>query len=326
MYAYAFGSFASGLAIVPDSIAGFPSRPAISMLAVGSFVGLNLLGAKSTGMAENIMVAAKILVLLVLGGGGIIYGVRQDRLVLGLSELASFAPVMAAAVSFVAFQGWQLLYYDQESIRDPISTIRKAVYIAIPSAVVIYVIVAVTTLSLAPPEVIQSEPERALAVAADPFIPYGSVIISIAALFSTGSAINATLFSCGYFAKSMLSSDLLPDRVGDSSRKGLPRRTVIGLGIVTAGFAAWGTLGAITSFASLAFIVVFGGTCALAFLQRDSARAAIFPAIGAVGATLFFGLMFYHLYSAERDTFFSVIGITVVALGLELFYFERVDR
>mgnify|MGYP000200471958 FL=1 len=32
---------------------------------------------------------------------------------------------MAANVSFVAFQGWQLLFYDQEGIDDPAETIRR---------------------------------------------------------------------------------------------------------------------------------------------------------------------------------------------------------
>lgn len=102
-------------------------------------------------------------------------------------------------------------------------------------------------------------------------MPYGFVIISLAALFSTGSAINAILFSTGYFAKGMILSDLLPNRVGDSSTTGLPQRTVLLLGAITATFATYGSLNAITSFASLAFIVVFVGMCLLAFHERHRA-------------------------------------------------------
>ena len=326
MYAYAFGSFATGLPYVPTEVAGLPARPLVSILAIAGFVGLNMLGARATGSTENVLVGVKIAILLVMGLGGLGYGWTHGGLETGLGQLStpSFGPIMAAAVSFVAFQGWQLLFYDQESIADPVETIRKAVYVAIPSAVGIYVVVAITTLSLAPADVIQTHPERALAVAADPFLPYGYLIISVAALFSTGSAINATLFSSGYFAKGMLSDDLLPDRVGDSSADGLPYRTLLLLGIVTATLSAVGTLGAITSFASLAFIVVFGGMCYLALRQhdRENVTAAI-PLVGGIGSIGFFVLMFWHLYRAEPETFVSVVVIAVAVLTVELLYFER---
>lgn len=324
MYAYAFGSFAVGLEVFPNSVLHLPMRPVLSVLAVAGFVALNLLGAESTGAAENVLVGVKLMILLAFGVGGVYYGAVRGQLEFGWARVGSFRPIMAAAISFVAFQGWQLLYYDQESVDDAVSTVQNAVYIAIPSAVGLYVFVAVTTVSLAPMDVIRQHPERALAVAADPFVPYGFVIISLAALFSTGSAINATLFSTGYFAKGMLSNDLLPDRVGDSSTQGLPHRTVIGIGLLTAGFATYGSLNAITSFASLAFIVVFGGVCVLAFRERHRGvlRPTI-PMMGALGSIAFFVLMFWHLYQAEWETFLAVLGIAVGVVAVELLYFER---
>lgn len=324
MYAYAFGSFAVGLDVIPHTVGAIPLRPIVSVAAVAAFVGLNLLGAQSSGSAENVMVAIKIGILLVLGLGGLYYGLSRGQLETGLSQLASFDPVIAAAISFVAFQGWQLLFYDQERIDDAVSTIRKAVYIAIPAAMGIYVIVALTTVSLVPLEVIQEDPERALAVAADPVLPYGFIIISLAALFSTGSAINATLFSSGYFAKQMLADGLLPDRVGGAKAEGLPMRTLCVLGVITAALAAYGSLNAITSFASLTFILVFGVVDFLAFQQRDRAEVnALVPALGLVGSSGFFVLMSWHLFQAERGTFYVVLGLAVAIVAVELLYFER---
>ncbi|MDY6764809.1 MAG: APC family permease [Halobacteria archaeon] len=324
MYAYAFGSFTVGLALVPDSVAGYPLRPAVSVIAVGAFVVLNLVGAQATGSAENILVGGKVAILLVLGIGGIYYGFNTAQLEYGISSLTSFSPIMAAGISFVAFQGWQLLFYDQESFKNPIGTIRKAVYISVLSAVGIYIIVAVTTVSLAPLSVIKSHPERALAVAADPFIPYGFTIISLAALLSTGSAINATLFSSGYFTKGMLSDDLVPDQVGEASASGVPTRTVLLLGVVVSAFTAYGTLGAITSFASLTFIIVFGAMSYLAFRQRDQEEVnPVVPSVGIIGATGFFLLMFWHLFQAERNTFYAVLLIAFAVVAVETLYFKR---
>lgn len=331
MYAFAFGEFTITLPYFPESVAGIPMRPVISVLAVAGFVGLNMGGARATGSTENVLVGAKILVLLVFGVGGILYAVSiaSAPVQIGTSQLTSFNPIMAAAVAFVAFQGWQLLFYDQGSLGNPLEQIPKAIYIAIPVAVLIYALVAVATFNLAP-QALQSHPHTALTEAAATIggvvglASFGAIIISLSALFSTGSAINATLFSAGYFAKGMLSDDLLPDRVGDSSASGVPSRTVLLLGVITAAFTAYGSLEAITSFASLAFIVVFGGMSALAFTQRDTEHlTAVWPAVGAVGATGFFILMFYHLYSAQRGTFYAVLLITAVVLAVELLYFER---
>lgn len=331
MYAFAFAEFAIALPLVPESLSGLPLRPAISVLAVAAFVALNLLGARATGSAENVLVAAKILVLVTFGLGGIGYVLfaSPDPVHLGVSKLTSFGPIMAAAVSFVAFQGWQLLFYDQESMGDPLEKIPKAVYIAIPVAVFVYVIVAVATYNLAP-QALQSHPHTALTDAASTIAGVvglasaGAIVLSLSALFSTGSAINATLFSSGYFAKGMLSDDLLPDRVGDSSASGVPSRTLLLIGVITAAFTAYGSLSAITSFASLAFIVVFGAMSALAFTRRDTDRiTAVWPAVGAVGAAFFLLLMFYHLYTAERGTFYAVLVIAVAVLLVELLYFER---
>ena len=331
MYASAFAEFTVGFAVVPGSLAGLSLRPVVAVLAVAGFVGLNLLGAQATGTTEVVLVAAKVAILLAFGVVGLVFlGVWEPQPVkTGVAELAGTGPVMAAAVSFVAFQGWQLLFYDQDSIEDPVSTVRESVYVSIPVAVLVYVLVAVVTVNVAP-QALQQRPHVALAKAAERMLgpvglsAVGYVVISLSALLSTGSAINATLFSSAHFAKGLLSEDLLPDRIGDGDADGVPTRTVLVLGAVTAAFAASGGLGAVTSFASLAFIAVFGVVSAIAFSERDrDAVNPIPPALGLVGAASFLPLLFYHLFWAERPTFWLVLVLAVVVLGLELLYFER---
>ncbi|WP_323674941.1 APC family permease [Halorubellus sp. PRR65] len=332
MYAFAFAEFALWFDAVPEHAMGVGLRPAISVLAVAGFVALNLLGAQTTGVAEAVLVALKVGILLAFGVVGVAYAVGyapEVSLQSGLADLGAVTPLMGAAISFVAFQGWQLLFYDQESIADPVSTIKTAVYVSIPVAVGIYVLVAVVTTNLVP-QALEQHPHTALVDAARTMVsPWGvgglaAVVVSASALFSTGSAINATLFSSAHFAKGLLSADLLPDQVGDAAAEGLPTRTVLVLGAITAALAAWGSLDAITSFASLAFILVFGGVSALAFAQRDrDAVDPVLPAVGAVGAFAFFPLMFLHLYAAQRETFWLVLAVAGVVIAVELLYFER---
>jgi amino acid transporter len=333
MYAYAFAEFSLGFAAVPASYVGVPLRPVLSVVAVALFVALNLLGARTTGTAENVLVAVKVVILVAFGVFGVVYATRFSGtgISAGVDKLTTPGPIVAAAISFVAFQGWQLLFYDQESIENQVETIRRAVYVAIPSAVAVYVLVAVVTVALAP-EALRDHPHVALADAASAMLSVfglsslGFALISVSALFSTGSAINATLFSASHFAKRLIQGDLLPDRFGDGDADGVPETTVVVIGAITAAFAVYGSLSAITSFASLAFIVVFGGVSALTFRERgrgDTDIHPVPPAIGAVGAGGFAPLMLFNLYSREPGTFWMVLVLAAFVVGVELLYFER---
>ena len=323
MYAFAFGSFATKLLGVETAL-GVPLRPVVSVLSVLGFVLLNVLGARASGVTEVLLVAAKVGILLIFGVWGFYFGARTGQLTTGFSSVATGGLLMSAALSFVAFQGWQLLFYDEGSLRNARTTIPQAIYLSIPVSLGLYVLVAVVTTGLLQPETIAANPEVSLAIAAEPFMgQMGFILISVAALFSTGSAINATLFSAAHFATGMLEDDLLPDRIGDADADGAPTRTLLVLGLITAAFTAYGSLQGITSFASLAFITVFGSMSFLAFRHRAGLRTGILPAVGVVGAVLFFPSLVYHLAVMEPAVFSVVLVVTVVLLGLEILYFER---
>ncbi|MFB6081921.1 MAG: APC family permease [Halanaeroarchaeum sp.] len=324
MYAFAFAEFTIGFSMIPSAVAGVALRPIISVSAVGLFVLLNVGGARVTGSAENVLVAAKVGILIAFGVWGLVYIVPMTNqpLQVGLGHLTGITPIIAASIALVAFQGWQLLFYDQERITDPLETIPRAVYGSILAAVAIYVMVAVVTTNLAP-QAIQTHPHVALGDAASAMLGYvglsdlGFVIISLSALFSTGSAINATLFSSAHFAKGLLDADLLPDNFGSADVDGVPERTILILGAITAAFTAWGSLRAITSFASLSFIVVFGTISVLALRHRDhEAINPVPPAVGALGTSVFAPVLFFSLYRREPNTFWMVLVIAVLVVGV----------
>ncbi|MFB6164900.1 MAG: APC family permease [Haloarculaceae archaeon] len=326
MYAFAFGSFA--VRLLPGWLAGsLPMRPVLSVIGVALFVGLNVAGARATGRSEEALVATKISILLIVSVWGLYYGWQQGAVSIGLSRMASVGLVTATAISFVSFQGWQLLVYDYDSIKDPLSTIPKAIYLSIVGAIIVDSLVAILVTSLVKTSVIQADPEIAVAHAVQPFLGHiGFVFIALAALFSTGSAINGTLFSAAHFAKGMLSDDLVPQKFGDADASGAPERTLLLLGLVTAVFTAYGSLEGITSFGSLAFMVVFGVMSGLALYKRDELDVdvnPVIPAIGLLGTAAFFPILLWHLYTTEWGVFLTVVALAVAVVGVEVIYFER---
>jgi amino acid transporter len=324
MYASAFGSYFVELVGV-HTVAGLPLRPVVSVAVVATFVGLNLAGAHASGRTEELLVAAKVTILLVFVGGGLYYGLQHGAIHAGLSAMA-VGPLVAAAISFVAFEGWELLLYDQNSIDDPKTTVRRAIYISIVVAALLYAFVALATTNLVSTAVIRQHSETALAVAAEPFLgTAGFVLISVAALLSTGSAINATLFSTARFSRRLVSYDLLPDQFSERDRSGAePVRPLLVLGALAAAVTVVGSLRGIAAFASLTFIVIGGGMNYLALRERGRVGTSVAVAvIGLLGTVVTVPLLLYHLYDVEFGAFVTVIAISVAVVLAEMLYFER---
>lgn len=327
MYAYAFGAFAAKMIGIAH-IFGVPLRPALSVLVVVLFIGLNLLGARESGIVEDVLVFLKVGIIVLFGIWGLWWGATHHTINLGLSELG-IDPVIAAAVSFVSFEGWQLLLYDQEQFENPKETLTKAIYIAIPIAALIYILVSFVTTSLLPPETVSARPEAALLFASIKINIWLMYAVALSALFSTASAINATMFSTALFSKGLIEDGLLPAVFESSEEEGLPDKLIGLIGFLTILFTVYGSLTGITEFASLSFIVVFGAMCTLAYVYRgdhedyDERISAIPPVVGALGCLLFFPLLLWHLFAVQRPVFEAVVLIALAVFSLEFLYFKR---
>lgn len=320
LYAYAFGSYFTELTGV-RSVRGIPLRPLVTLLVIVAFVGLNIAGAHASGRTEDVLVGLKVLILLGFGVGGFYYGLRRGEIRSGLSNFR-FGTVLAAAIGFVAFEGWELLLFDQESIENPRRTIRTAIYSSIVGVTALYVIVAVVTTNLVSAQTIQQQSETALAIAAKPFLgAIGFFLISIAALFSTGSALNATLFSASRLSQMLIADDLLPSRLRSGGAE--PIRPLLALGALSALLGIFGSLTVISSFASLAFVTIFDGFSLLAFRERSSPATAVLPAVGFLGAGATIVGLLYYLFANQPNVFVTVIALVVAVVAVEVLYFER---
>ncbi|MFB6171408.1 MAG: APC family permease [Haloarculaceae archaeon] len=341
MYAFAFGSYLRELVGVTQ-LFGVPTRPLFSIGAVALFGGLNLLGARASGRTEDALVASKVGILLLFSAGGLYYGATHGSLASGIGALG-IGPLTTAAIAFVAFEGWELLMFDQDSIENPKQTVRTAIYASIAGTTVLYILVAVVTTNLVPTSVIKQHAETALAVAAKPFFgSLGFTLIAVAAVISTASALNATLFSAARLADQMsnavtgqhqgadqsartdggasLSGHAAPSKhhrsVGADDQSP-PIRTILVLGVLAAIFTLYGNLNSITSFASGAFTTIFGGISLLALVNRgDAIWTTLFPAIGTVGAAATLLALLWNLHTTNPQVLVTVAVIWAVVLSV----------
>jgi amino acid transporter len=190
LYAFAFGSY--GASFFPAAAQPLWRHIFLSAVIV-LFTGLNLLGARAVGRAENGIVVIKVLILLLFLGVGA-FSVQGAN----IAPVAWAAPMQLVAggmIIFLAYEGFELIANTAENVRSPRKTLPRAYYTAVIFVIGLYVLVSLVTVGNLPLDKIIAAKDYALAEAARPFLgAAGFALIAVAALLSTASAINATLY------------------------------------------------------------------------------------------------------------------------------------
>lgn len=277
VYAFTFGQY---LGHVVGLGPWFPRAAAVAIMAL--FIGVNLRGVGEAGGVEIFLVWFKLVVLVGLAGWGLAQW-SPPMLSQGVPDAGLGAALFGAASVFMAYEGFQLLTYDYDDIEEPRRTLPRAVVSAIVVVIVVYVVVALgTTMLIGAQQVVEHE-EVALAIAGRQALgTFGLIAVTIAAAFSTGSAINSTLFATARLAYTVAEDGELPSTFDHRNAQGIPDRAVIGLGSAAAVLTVVGTLTSLVEAASLAFLFTFAVVCGLAFRQRAGRR--IFTGLGSLAA------------------------------------------
>jgi amino acid transporter len=282
VYAFTFGQY---LGHVIGLGPWFPRVAAVSIMAL--FIGLNLRGVGEAGRVEVVLVWFKLAVLVGIAGWGLATW-NLPMLSTGVPDASVSAALFGAASVFMAYEGFQLLTYDYEDINTPKKTLSRAVLSSIVVVIFVYIIVALGTVMLIGADQVMQHQEVALAIAGkEAFGITGLIVVTIGAAFSTGSAINSTLFATARLAYKVAEDGELPAALDHKNRKGIPVRTVTGLGAIAAVLAAFGTLNLLVEAASLSFLFTFAVVCGLAFREHKGIRFVTgLGALAAVAASI----------------------------------------
>ena len=100
----------------------------------------------------------------------------------------------------------------------------------------------------------------------------GLILVTIAAAFSTGSAINATLFSTGRLMESVAEKKDLPNLFAKENQANIPYYAILAIAGLAAALAAIGSLSALVDAASLIFLITFGTVNFIAYQQKVKYR------------------------------------------------------
>jgi amino acid transporter len=190
LYAKAFGGYA--ITFLPENA----SRIWLNIFATAIvlvFTAVNFVGARAVGKSELLIVSVKVAILLMFAGTGFFF---FKPALLSLSHWPQGSNIFfGAGIVFVAYEGFGLITNAAEDMENPEKTLPRALYLSVIIVIIIYTAICLTVLGNLSLSGIVEAREYALAAAARPFLGLiGFKIIAIAALFSTSSAINATLY------------------------------------------------------------------------------------------------------------------------------------
>ncbi len=305
LYAYAFGSYGSAL-ILGHDIEWLHNLLAISVIVV--FLIINLMGAFLTGKAEDIMVFIKISILMIFAAVGM---TTIDPSRLSPENWMPISSVITGGfIIFLAYEGFELIANTARDVKDPEKTLPKAYYSAVVFVIVLYVWIATVTVGNISFEEAKKAQDYVLAIAVEPLFGHaGFVIISIAALLSTASAINATLYGGGRVTYLVAKLGQLPKAFQEHIKKGYEGMIIIALmGII---FATSFNLNNISVAGSIGFLIVFSlVNLANLKLYKETKASRLIAGLGVLmgfGATAV--LIGYNLIHSPKSLMTSAIVI-----------------
>jgi len=268
----------------------------VTFAVTSFFIALNVLGADVTGKAENVITLAKVAVLALFIAFGLATMVRSPELV-----RANFNPLfpkgwggvmVAMGLTFIAFEGYDLIATVSEEIKDPTRNIPIATFVSLWTAVIIYLFILLVSIGAVDPtrfevfnklpdqlpvefnphvldpadpalntvwEILGTYKETGIVRAAENFMPsVGVLIIVFGGLLSTMSALNATVLASSRVAFSMGRERMLPPRLAViHPLRRTPHVAVLVTGFILVAMAVTLPIEVVGSGASLLFLLSF---------------------------------------------------------------------
>ncbi len=281
LYAYAFGSY--GASLFPAASQLLWKHILITSSIVG-ITGLNLLNAKLIGEAEDWIVLIKLLILLLFIAVGI-WGIDSTRLV--PSAWSSPLHLIAGGmIIFLAYEGFELIANTAQDVRDAPRTLPRAFYSSVGFVIVLYVLVAIVTVGTLPIAKIVDAKDYALAEAARPSLGQtGFLLIAIAAMLSTTSAINATVYGAARLSYVIAKDGELP-KVLERKAWGKPIEGLLITSGVTLLIANLSDLSSMSTMGSAGFLLIFAAVNGANVVLADDTQSKSWLSLTGVGLCL----------------------------------------
>jgi basic amino acid/polyamine antiporter, APA family len=320
---------------------GFLSPQKILAVAVALlFAYVNFRGASETGKIGNLVTITKIIILLIFIGFGLEFILRRGD---WMATLSPFFPngyggvFKAMGLTFIAFQGFEVIAQSSEEIKNPKKNIPRAVFLSLVIVVPIYIMVAFVALATVKPDgmtpwdYLASKKEIALVDVARNFFVGGGIMLLVGGLISTLSALNATIYSSSRVAFAMGRDRNFPTFFSRVHPKNFtPHWSIMVSMVIIVMMAVSLPIEDVASAADIMFLLLFlQVNLAMINLRKKRKdldrgyKAPFYPYLTIVGILL---LLFLSVYMFKYSILAWVVTIIWTGIGLLVFRFYASGR
>src|SRR3990172_534878 len=343
LYALGFGAYfghvLEGFGLGIPHLAYFSLEKTLAVIACLVFAYINFRGASETGMAGNIVTLAKIAIILLFIGFGawVMRGMPDWKgnfdpfLPMGIGAVFS-----AMGLTFIAFQGYEVIAQCSEEVMDPTRNIPRAIFLALLIVIPIYLLVAFGAIDgdgMPTWQFLGKMKELAIVEAARQFFPGGGVFLLIGGLLSTASALLATIYSSSRVAFAMSRDHNLPAFLGKiHPEKKTPHRAIVASAVIVVFMALALPIEDVASAADIMFLLVFLQVNVTLIRMRKTHpnlkrgfRVPLVPLIPAVGIlTQLFIAVYMFVYSPKA--WLSAAAWLVIGFSVYKLYASRTEE
>ena len=347
LYAVSFASFLTGLLDMTNISHNLlllnliPLDKLIAVLSIAAFTYINFKGTSETGKTGVIVTIIQLglIFILITAGLWIMNGSPAWQM-----NFSDFAPmgitgiVAAMGLTFIAFEGYEVIVQTGEEVKNPRRNIPRAIFISLGAVIVVYCLIAFVSIGAIFPTDIESwryigeGGELGVMKAAELILPYGAFIVLGGGLISTLAALNATTFSSARVAFAMGRNYNMPNQLSAIHRKNkTPYIAILISGIIMAVMAYGLPLAQIAVAAGVIFLLLFTQVnLAVITIRRIYGdkleygfKTPFFPIIPIIGIFLKLGLAVYLLFTQPLSWAITIVWVVIGFFVYRMYTFRK---
>lgn len=318
IYAYTFASYAISSGGYADDVW---LRKSIAWAVLAVFALINAWSVNGMGKIEDVMVYTKLIILTVISVVLMLHGKTDMHTFLHMMSLDAEKSsvlniLMVASLTFVAYEGFQLVINAVNEMKNPEKNTPRAIYGAIAVVIFVYVIIAIGALFAIPIQDMIKDKEYALAAGAGQAIgSIGTYLVILGAVLATSSAINGTLFGSSRQLAEIADDGYFPKFL--SKRKNhIPQNAIILMASLAGFLILVGGLRLLVEFGSITFILVSLVMSIINYqIRAKTNSSSLVTIIAIIGLTMGAILILYYEFTHKWQQMLAII-ISYILLAL----------
>jgi len=271
-----------GFAYYLNTILPFIDSRIIAAIVCLIFTALNIIGSKQSAKINNLLVLAKICILIIFCAVGLFYVQSSNFVPFMPSELGVFS---GAFFIFFAYGGFARIAVVAEEVKDAKRNVPRAIILSLAISTVIYILVGVVAVGLIGSDSLSNSNtplSDAIRIVNSPILVY---LVSVGGMLATATVLLTTILGVSRMAFAMARKGDLPSAFRKLSPKyNTPIWSILIFGIVMVGLTLFVDLAGVVAVSNFALLFYYAITNGSDLRLQNNLRTypKILPVIGLI--------------------------------------------